>query len=49
MLNTINTRLDAPAIAFGLQHGAAKVLIADREYAALVRAALQGLERAAAA
>ena len=44
VLNTINTRLDAPAIGFGLKHGAAKVLIADRDYAELVREALQGLD-----
>ncbi len=43
VLNTINTRLDAAAIRFGLQHGAAKVLIADRDYADLVRDAVQGL------
>ena len=44
VLNTINTRLDAPAIGFGLKHGAAKVLIVDRDYAELVRGALQGLD-----
>jgi len=43
VLNTINTRLDGPAIGFGLQHGAAKVLIADRDFAPQVRSALQGL------
>ncbi len=32
VLNTINTRLDAEAIAFILNHGEAKVLITDREY-----------------
>jgi len=31
VLNTLNTRLDAEAIAFMLEHGGAKVLIADRE------------------
>ena len=46
VVNTINTRLDAPAIRFGLQHGAAKVLIADRDYADLVRDAVQGLASA---
>src|SRR5690606_18620715 len=32
VLNTLNVRLDAEAIAFMLQHGEAKVLIADREF-----------------
>jgi acyl-CoA synthetase (AMP-forming)/AMP-acid ligase II len=32
VLNTLNTRLDAEAIAFMLNHGEAKVLITDREY-----------------
>ena len=31
VLNTLNTRLDAEAIAFMLNHGEAKALIADRE------------------
>ena len=44
VLNTINTRLDGPAIAFGLKHGAAKVLIMDRDFAEPVRAALRELE-----
>jgi fatty-acyl-CoA synthase len=34
VLNTLNTRLDAEAIAFMLNHGEAKVLITDREYSA---------------
>ena len=34
VLNTLNTRLDAEAIAFMLDHGEAKVLITDREFAA---------------
>ncbi len=46
VVNTINTRLDAPAIRFGLQHGAAKVLIADRDHADLIRAAVKGLDPA---
>jgi len=41
VLNTINTRLDAPAIAFGLQHCEAKLLLADRDYADVVRPALK--------
>jgi fatty-acyl-CoA synthase len=32
VLNTINVRLDPPTIAFMLDHGEAKVLIADREF-----------------
>ena len=32
VLNTLNTRLDAEAIAFQLAHGEAKVLITDREF-----------------
>src|SRR6202050_1877856 len=40
VLNSINTRLDAAIIGFTLDHGEAKVLIADREYANTVKAAL---------
>ncbi len=36
MLNTLNTRLDAEAIAFMLKHGEAKVLITDTEFSATV-------------
>ena len=32
VLNTLNVRLDARSIAFMLDHGEAKVLIADREF-----------------
>src|SRR5262245_42553404 len=32
VLNTLNTRLDAEAIAFMLDHARAKVLITDREF-----------------
>jgi fatty-acyl-CoA synthase len=41
VLNTLNTRLDASAIAFMLDHGEAKVLIVDREFSALMAAALK--------
>ena len=34
VLNTLNTRLDAEAIAFMLDHGEAKVLFTDREFSA---------------
>ena len=40
VLNTLNTRLDAEAIAFMLQHGQAKVLLTDREFAPVIQAAL---------
>ncbi|MBI4987883.1 MAG: acyl-CoA synthetase [Rhodocyclales bacterium] len=40
VLNTLNTRLDAEAIAFMLNHGEAKVLIADREFSPTVSRAL---------
>ncbi|MDX1635619.1 MAG: acyl-CoA synthetase [Marinobacter sp.] len=40
VLNALNTRLDAKAIAFMLEHGEAKVLIVDREYGAVIREAL---------
>ena len=36
VLNTLNTRLDAEAIAFMLRHGQAKVLLTDREFATVV-------------
>ncbi|BAL26589.1 acyl-CoA synthetase [Azoarcus sp. KH32C] len=41
VLNTLNTRLDAEAIAFQLDHGEAKVLITDPEFAAIVSRALE--------
>ena len=44
VLNTLNTRLDAEAIAFMLGHGEAKVLITDPEFAPIVSAALDRLE-----
>ncbi len=40
VLNSINTRLDAAAIAFILDHGEARVLLTDREFSATVHAAL---------
>jgi fatty-acyl-CoA synthase len=40
VLNTINTRLDARTVAYILDHGEAKVLITDREFAAQVGPAL---------
>jgi len=41
VLNALNYRLDARSIAFILGHGQAKLLIADREFAPIVRAALE--------
>ncbi|MEW6089924.1 MAG: acyl-CoA synthetase [Pseudomonadota bacterium] len=40
VLNTINTRLDAAAIGFILDHGEAKMVFVDREFSALVKEAL---------
>lgn len=40
VLNAINTRLDAAIIAFTLDHGEAKVLITDREFSPVIKAAL---------
>jgi fatty-acyl-CoA synthase len=45
VLNTLNTRLDAEAIAFMLQHGEAKLLITDTEFSPVVEAALRQLEK----
>jgi len=45
VLNTLNTRLDAAAIAFMLNHGEVKVLMTDREFAGVIAQALEGLER----
>jgi fatty-acyl-CoA synthase len=44
VLNTLNTRLDAEAIAFMLQHGEAKVLITDTEFSTIVGPALDKLK-----
>jgi fatty-acyl-CoA synthase len=44
VLNTLNTRLDAEAIAFMLRHGGAKVLITDREFSSVVGPALALLD-----
>jgi fatty-acyl-CoA synthase len=40
VLNAMNTRLDAAAIAYMLEHGGAKILITDREFAAVIQDAL---------
>ena len=42
VLNTLNTRLDAEAIAFMLEHGEAKLLITDKEFAPVIEKAIAG-------
>src|SRR5438105_4592497 len=41
VLNTLNTRLDAPLLAWQMNHCEAQVLITDREFAPVMRAALE--------
>ena len=45
VLNTLNTRLDAETLAFMLDHGEAKVLFTDREFAPVVAQALARCKR----
>ena len=45
VLNTLNTRLDAESIAFMLDHGEAKVLVADREFSPILKTALSLVAR----
>lgn len=45
VLNALNTRLDPEAVAFMLDHGEAKALIVDPEFAPLIAKALQLRER----
>jgi fatty-acyl-CoA synthase len=45
VLNTLNTRLDAEAIAFMLEHGGAKVILTDREFSATIEQALKRLKK----
>jgi len=40
VLNSLNIRLDARTLAFILEHGEAKVLLTDREFAPVIREAL---------
>jgi fatty-acyl-CoA synthase len=44
VLNTLNVRLDADAIAFILQHGEAKVILTDREFSETIKGAIAQLE-----
>jgi fatty-acyl-CoA synthase len=46
VLNPLNYRLDARSIAFILEHGRARLLIVDREFAGVVGEALRFLPRA---
>ncbi|HPE61798.1 MAG TPA: acyl-CoA synthetase [Thiolinea sp.] len=45
VLNAINTRLDAAAVAFILQHAETRILITDREMSAVAKEALALLEK----
>jgi 3-(methylthio)propionyl---CoA ligase len=40
VLNTLNTRLDAPIIAFSLDHADTKIVIVDREFSKVMKDAL---------
>ena len=40
VLNTLNTRLDAPIVAFSLDHAETKVVIVDREFSKVMKDAL---------
>src|SRR5471030_1560087 len=40
VLNALNIRLDAPSIAFQLDHGGAKIILVDPEFAGVVAEAL---------
>ena len=40
VLNTLNIRLDAASIAFKLDHGGAKVILVDPEFAGVIAEAL---------
>ena len=44
VLNAVNVRLDAATIAFMLEHGEAKAVLVDREFAPLLRDALGRME-----
>src|SRR6185295_7445301 len=45
VLNTLNTRLDPEAIAFMLEHGEARLLITDKEFAPIIEPALRLLKK----
>ena len=44
VINGLNIRLDADAIAFQLKHGEAKILLTDREFSDTIKAAVSQLE-----
>ncbi|MDQ8730047.1 acyl-CoA synthetase [Bradyrhizobium sp. LHD-71] len=44
VLNALNTRLDAGAIAFMLEHGGAKILLVDPEFSAVITDALSRMK-----
>ncbi|NQU58878.1 MAG: acyl-CoA synthetase [Rhodospirillales bacterium] len=44
VLNALNFRLDAPTIAFILEHGEAKVLLTDKEFSPVIQEALKLLK-----
>lgn len=46
VINTLNTRLDAPLLAWQMNHCESKVLITDREFAPVVAKALAAMNRA---
>src|ERR1700751_4045624 len=41
VLNALNIRLDAPSIAFQLDHGAARIIVVDPEFSGVIAQALQ--------
>src|SRR5579859_1897207 len=41
VLNALNIRLDAPSIAFQLDHGGAKIILVDPEFAGVIAEALK--------
>ncbi len=41
VLNALNTRLDAATISFMLDHGEAKIVVVDREFSGVMKAALE--------
>jgi len=45
VINGLNIRLDADAIAFQLKHGGAKILLTDREFSDTIKTALLGLDK----
>src|SRR5262247_458887 len=45
VLNALNIRLDAPSIAFQLDHGAAKIILVDPEFAGVIAEAMTLMKR----